>query len=215
MSNYTVSGMQSPSSVDAVTRDIDVDKLVREAQAGSDAAFNRLVNLFGGLMYNLAYRMSGNAADAEELTQEVFVKLFRSIRKFRGDSKFTTWLYAMAVNTNRSGLRKIRRIAGREVVRLDDRDDAGNKVCRDVVDSGEIPGEAMMRNESLARVEAAITKLAHDYRAVIVLRDLQGLAYEEIAVALGCSLGTVKSRLARARMRVKNQLQREAGNALL
>ncbi len=204
-SNPTEDTVKPLSAVDAATRGIDVDKLVREAQTGNEAAFNALVTAFSGLIYNLAYRMAGNAADAEELSQEVFVKLFRSIRKFRWKSKFSTWLYALAINSNRSGLRKIRRISGREVVRLDNRDTT-EIPCRETIDPGERPGDAMMRNEVQARVESAIATLASVYRQVIILRDLQGLTYEEIATALGCSLGTVKSRLARARMRVKDLL---------
>ncbi len=197
--------MERPSAIDRATRDLDVDALVRKAQDGDENAFDKLVTTFNGLIYNLAFRMAGNAADAEELTQEVFVKLFHAIRKFRWQSKFSTWLYAMALNTNRSGLRKIRRIAGREVVRLDDRQGHENPL-HETVDPGERPGDAMMRAEIRSQIEQAIATLKGVYRAVIVFRDLQGLSYEEIASILGCSTGTVKSRLARARLKVKERL---------
>ena len=197
--------MERPSAIDRATRDLDVDALVRKAQDGDENAFDKLVTTFNGLIYNLAFRMAGNAADAEELTQEVFVKLFRSIRKFRWKSKFSTWLYAMALNTNRSGLRKLRRIAGREVVRLDQRQDH-EIPWRETADPGDLPGDAMIRAEIRSQVEKAIATLGDVYRPVIVLRDLQGLSYEEIASVLGCSPGTVKSRLARARMKVKDVL---------
>lgn len=200
--------MRPPTMLESAMRDVDVDGLVREAQNGSETAFDRLVTTFNGFIYNIAYRMAGNASDAEELTQEVFVLLFRSIRKFRRQSKFSTWLYALAVNSIRSGLRKIRRVASRETVRLDRRDENG-RPCREAVDRRENPGEDLMRAEVRAQIEQAIANLAPDYRAAIVLRDLQGLAYEEIAAALGCTIGTVKSRLARARMRVKAELMEE------
>ncbi len=194
--------MERPSAINMATRDLDIDILVRQAQNGDENAFDKLVTTFNGLIYNLAFRMAGNATDAEELTQEVFVKLFRSIRKFRWKSKFSTWLYAMALNTIRSGLRKIHRISGREVVRLDDRQEHTNP-RHEPVDPGELPGDAMMRAEVRLQIENAVDTLEDVYRPVIVLRDLQGLSYEEIASILGCSLGTVKSRLARARMKVK------------
>lgn len=206
MTSYHQETMPSrPSAVGEATRGVDVDALVRGAQAGNEAAFNALVGVFNGLIYNLAYRMAGNAADAEELTQEVFVKLFRSIGKFRWKSKFSTWFYTLALNSHRSGLRKIRRIAGREVVHLDDRGEAP-AAGRETLDPGDRPGDAMIRDEFRERVEAAIARLTDVYRPVIIMRDLQGLTYEEIAAILGCSIGTVKSRLARARMRVKTEL---------
>jgi len=199
---------QPASAIDAATRDVDVDALVRDAQNGSEAAFNRLVAVFNGLVYNLAYRMAGNANDAEELTQAAFVRLFRALKQYRWRSKFSTWLYALAVNSHRSGLRRIRRIASREVLRFDRRDEADTP-CREAVDPRQGPDGSVMDSELLARIEAVIAGLKPAYSTVIALRDMQGLTYDEIAAAVGCSVGTVKSRLARARMQVRERLKRE------
>ncbi len=199
---------QPASAIEAATRGVDVEALVRDAQNGSDAAFNRLVAVFNGLVYNLAYRMAGNANDAEELTQVAFVLLFRSLGKYRWRSKFSTWLYTLAVNSHRSGLRRMRRIASREFLRFD-RSDEDDAPRLEAVDPEQGPDGCMMRSELLTRIEDAIASLKPAYRTVIALRDMQGLAYEEIATAVGCSVGTVKSRLARARMRVREQLKRE------
>ena len=187
----------------------EVDVLVGRARNGETAAFDALVRLFSMPMYNLAYRMSNNREDADDLTQEVFVRLHRAIGQFRGESKFSTWLYTLALNTCRSGLRRVRRIGAREVVRLDAERDDDHPAPFEAVDPGDSPGKVMEREEVLRQVEAAVAELPEEFRAVIVLRDLQGLSYEEMADALRCSLGTVKSRLARARLRVKDKLIKE------
>lgn len=187
-----------------------VESLVRQAQGGEIAAFEELVTAFSRPMFNLAYRMLGNREDAADLTQEIFVKLHRSIGKFQGRSRFSTWLYALAANTCRSGIRRLKRISTHEVVRLDEPGDPeGGTRVREPVDKGTGPRDDMAGAELRERVEAAIRTLGDDFRMVIVLRDLQGLSYEEIAQALGCSMGTVKSRLARARAKVKDKLVRQ------
>ena len=196
------------SAIAAATEGVDVDDLVRRAQKGDADAFDELVRVFSGPMYNLAYRMAGNAADAGDLTQEIFVKLYRAIGKFGWRSKFSTWLYRLAANTCYSGLRKIRRVASAEVVRLDD-DRADDVRSRDTPDPGDLPSRRLERRELRHQIEGAIAVLPEDFREVIVLRDLQGLTYEEIAESIGCAVGTVKSRLARARTRVKERLRRD------
>ena len=187
------------------TEGVDIDALVRAAQTGNRDAFTALVQAFSGPMYNLAYRMVGNADDAADLAQEIFVKLYRSIGRFQGKSKFSTWLFALGANTCRSGLRKLRRRRDREVLQLNG--DAEHGIApRDPPDPADRPDRQLERRETRQAVEAAIAALADDFREVIVLRDLQGLAYDEIAQALDCSMGTVKSRLARARMKVRDTL---------
>jgi RNA polymerase sigma-70 factor (ECF subfamily) len=188
-----------------------VRELVEQAQAGSQTAFNELVRAFQRPMFNLAFRMVNNREDADELTQEIFVRMYRSIGKFRGNSAFATWLYAIAVNTCRSRLRRLRRIAHFEVVRLDEereRDDFGPSHV-EAVDPADPPGKAMERREIGEQVRKIVAAMPDELKTVIVLRDMQGLAYEEIAAALGCSVGTVKSRLFRARLRAKEKLSRE------
>ena len=188
----------------------EADDLVRRAQAGDADAFDQLVRVFGKPMYNLAYRMTGNAADASDLSQEIFVKLHRSLGKFRWRSKFSTWLYALGSNTCRSGLRRLRRISSAEVVRLDresEQDDRPGRI--ELADPSASPGRQAELADVRAHVEGAIAELPEAFRMVIVLRDLQGLEYEEIAQSLKCSVGTVKSRLARARGRVKDALTRK------
>ncbi len=204
-SNLTESEGRPVSAMTAATEGIDVDALVRAAQAGDRDAFTRLVEVFSGPMYNLAYRMAGNATDAADLTQEIFVKLYRSIGQFGYRSKFSTWLCSLAANTCRSGMRKLGRWRDREPLCLDN--DPVDGPRREPADPGARPDQTLARAELRATIERAMDRLPEVYRAVIVLRDLQGLAYDEIAEALNCSMGTVKSRLARARMQVRDHLK--------
>ncbi|MBM4143124.1 MAG: sigma-70 family RNA polymerase sigma factor [Lentisphaerae bacterium] len=186
----------------------EVEPLARRAQSGDEVAFDELVKALGGAVHDLAFRMTGNAHDADDMTQEVFLKLHRSLRKFRWQSKFTTWLFTLAANTCRSGRRRLWRIARAEGLSLDDnRDPTRPKL--EPADPTERPEEALARSELREQIEAAVMELPDEYRMALVLRDFQGLAYEEIAGALGCSVGTVKSRLSRARRRVKERLVRQ------
>ena len=188
-----------------------VAELVRQAQAGDMAAFDELVMMFRGPMFNLAYRMTNNREDADELTQEIFLKLYKSIDKFQGRSKFSTWLYAVAANTCRSGLRKLKRISSMEVVRLDDdrSKDEGGAGKYDPADPSDLPSTTLEREEAKAKITGLIAELPEDFRMVIVMKDIQGMAYEEMAEALECSIGTIKSRLSRGRAKLKEKLTRE------
>ncbi|MEI6211485.1 MAG: sigma-70 family RNA polymerase sigma factor [bacterium] len=194
-----------------------VARLVEAARAGSMAAFDELIRLFQTRIFNLAYRMVNNREDAGDLTQEIFVKLYRSLNKFRGQSRFSTWLYAVAANHCRSGLRKSRRIGFFESRSLDEPLDAAEGDARhavEPVDPGASPATSLEHRELGARIGAVVAGLPEDLRSVLVLRDMQGLEYEELARVLNCSLGTVKSRLWRARFRVKEALERKQADAL-
>jgi RNA polymerase sigma-70 factor (ECF subfamily) len=194
-----------------------VARLVEEAKGGSMAAFDELIRLFQTRIFNLAYRMVNNREDAGDLTQEIFVKLYRSLDKFRGQSRFSTWLYAVAANHCRSGLRKSRRIGFFESRSLDEPLDAAENDARhalEPVDPGASPATSLEHRELGERIGAVVAGLPEELRAVLVLRDMQGLEYEELARVLDCSLGTVKSRLWRARFRVKNELERKQADAL-
>jgi len=187
-----------------------VAALVTRAQNGDMEAFDELVLIFQTRMFNLACRMTNNRDDAADLTQEIFVKMYRSINKFGGRSKFSTWLYTLASNCCRSGLRRLRRISDREVVRLDVENEDGTPQSHlETADPAESTPDAIGRSEVQQRIEEMIVELPDNARIVVVLRDLQGLTYERIAETLDCSIGTVKSRLSRARLKLKERLTRE------
>jgi RNA polymerase sigma-70 factor (ECF subfamily) len=186
----------------------DIEDLARRFQNGDVRAFDDLVLACQSRMFNLAYRMLNNYDDAAELTQDIFVKVYKSIGKFSGRSKFSTWLYALALNTGRNRIRRNRRISRFEAFSMDDTpsvedDERGYQAA--ATDRG--PDSNASANETMTLVQMSIAELPGDFRAVAVMRDMQGMSYEEIAEAVGCSLGTVKSRISRARAMVRARLQ--------
>lgn len=204
MSNQTGDGIKE--GVDSP----DVDELVKLAQGGSMEAFDELVQAFQVPIYNLALRMLNNAADASDITQEIFVKMYRSITGFQGKSRFSTWLFMLAVNACRSGRRKTGRISAMEVGRLDQETlTEDGAIHHEPVDCGDHPDRVLERKELALKVKEVIARLDEEFRTVVILRDIECMAYEEIAQVIDCSVGTVKSRLARARMKLKDKLLRE------
>lgn len=198
---------QNPS----MPADEPMKALVTRAQSGERQALDELIRRFQKPMYNLAFRMVNNREDADDLTQEIFVRMVRAIDKFRGESEFGTWLYALAANICRSGLRRLRRVASFEVVRLDEVQVQADsdRPPMEAVDPAELPGKTMERKEVAQRIQEIVAALPEELKTILILRDMQGLAYEEIAAALGCNMGTVKSRLFRARLAAKAKLSRE------
>lgn len=188
--------------------ELDAEALVRRAQAGDEAAFDGLVRMFQGQIFNLAYRMVNNAADAGDIAQEVFVRAYRAIGKFRGESKFSTWLYALASNTCRSELRRLRRRAGFEIVE-GGKGGPDEPPPREAVDPADSPALKMERTEVMGQIQECIATLPEEFRLAMVMCDAQGMSYEDAAGAMGCSIGTVKSRLFRARTAMKDKLVRK------
>ena len=170
-------------------------------------AFSELVRKYERLVYNLSYQASGNADDAFDISQEVFIKVYRSLRKFRGDCRFFTWLYRITMNTVKDYLRTQKR---KKTVSLSDYDeeDENSPGTRDIPDdtAEADPEEMTERKERRALVRQAIGQLSEDHRIIITLRDMEGYSYEEIAEMLELEIGTVKSRLNRARQAIKEYL---------
>ena len=167
-------------------------------RAGDVAAFEELVIAYQHRVYGVALRMLGNRAEAEEIAQEVFLRAHRTLAEFRGDAKLSTWLYAIAsrlcLTRLAGGKRRLRRADGIDLEQM--------------ADTREQPGTEIERSERETALSRAIAELREDRRIVVVLRDLEGLSYEEISTALGVELGTVRSRLHRARMDLKSKLER-------
>lgn len=187
---------------------VRVDRLAARFKGGDAGAFDELVLIFQRPVFNLAYRMLNNYEEANDAVQEIFVKVYRSIGKFKGRSSFSTWLYAVAANICRNRLRRIKRISTFEV-RTSDLRSAGDNDCREpvAVDPCPAPDRTAELSDIKRSVEKAVASLQPDFASVIVMKDIQNMRYEEIAETLGCSLGTVKSRLSRARMMMKEKLQ--------
>jgi len=179
---------------------------VRRVQGGETEAFEVLVRRHEKTIFNLLYRWLGDYDEAAETAQDVFLSAYRSIRKFRGDSKFSTWLYRIAVNhakNRQKGLSATRR----RMTTLESTDPAGDGgLVAQVADPGPDPGREAEQTETHERVQRWLNSLEEDERLLILLHDLQDVAYEEIAQILNIPLGTVKSRLHRARLALKTKL---------
>jgi RNA polymerase sigma-70 factor (ECF subfamily) len=176
----------------------DDSQLVDLLRRGDPRAFEALVIAHQHRVFGVALRMLGNRAEAEEVAQEVFLRVHQAIDGFRGEAKLSTWLYAIAsrlcLNRLASGERRIAREGEEALERLASGDDD--------------PADTLERSELETALHRAIAELPDDRRLVVVLRDLEGLSYEEIAAALDVPLNTVRSRLHRARMDLKEKLER-------
>lgn len=179
--------------------------LVERAQSGDIEAFEKLIEGCQKKVFNIAFRMIGNYEDANELAQEVFLKAFRSIKKFKGDSLFSTWIYKVTSNVC---LDEIRKRKNKMVFSLDEEIEYGDgEIKRQIPDNAPTPEVEAELNEIKKVVNKSIQELPSDYKSIIILRDIQGLSYEEISRIFECPEGTVKSRINRARQALKKILQ--------
>ena len=181
-----------------------VEELVQAAAGGDEEAFAQLVGLHENKVYSLALRMCGNPEDAADAAQEAFLSAWRALPSFRGEAGFSTWLYRLTANASIDLLRRVRR--QRLDLRLDDED-----LGLTALEAGPGPQEAAEQGELRQAVDQALGQLGDSHRQVLVLRELSGLSYQEIAQALDIDLGTVKSRIARARLNLRKILL-EDGN---
>ena len=178
--------------------------LLRGSLAGDLDAFNRLVELHQRLVFNICLRMLGSPTAAEDATQEAFISAYRNIATFRGQS-FRAWLTRIAANACTDELRRRSR---RQAVSLD-APFAGDEAPPDVPDRAAGPEEAALRADQRRRIQAALLELPADQRLAVVMCDIQGFAYEDIAEAMRTSVGTVKSRIARGREKLRRLLATE------
>ncbi len=183
--------------------------LIKKAQKGDHQAFEELMEEYFKKIYNIAFRMTNNPDDAADMTQEIMIKLFRNIGSFKGDSKFSTWVYRVATNTCLDELKKIRRHSHTSLNA--ELDTGESEVTFDVEDTAPTPEQHAEKAELKKIVAAAVEKLSPDHKAVIILRDIKGFSYDEIARILKCSEGTVKSRISRARAQLKSIIEKDFG----
>lgn len=181
-------------------------ELVAAAGRGDQAAFGALVERYQAMAYSLAYRMTGCAEDAEDLTQEAFLNAWRGLARFQGQSSFSTWLYRLTANACIDFLRREKRRASLSMT-LDGEEDDDRQT--EVPDERWSPERELEKNEARAALDRGLAALSPDHRAVLLLREVQGLSYAEIAQALELEEGTVKSRIARARLALRDLLRSE------
>ena len=196
----------SPVSHQAEGRPPEADEqaLLQRAHAGDGAAFDALVLRHQQQAFAVALRMLGDYHEANDVTQDAFVRAFRAIGTFRGDAKFSTWLLTIVSNLCRNRRRWWARHRHYCAVSLDDPSETDEgSVAQEIADPAPGPSAAAMSAEVQRQIAAALDGLDEASRAVVVLRDVQGLPYEDIAQILRCRVGTVKSRLNRARLRLR------------
>jgi len=181
---------------------------VARAQDGDEAAFEMLVGRHEREVFNLAWRMLGNREDALDATQDTFLRVFRSLAAFRGDARFRTWLTGIAINVCRNRLVSVEVRARRAAVPLvADDPSGGGPVELPIADPAPGPEAAAHGAELRRALERALATLSPEHREILLLHEMQGLPYEELTAVLGCRLGTVKSRLARARTALRALLE--------
>lgn len=178
--------------------------LIRQTLAGDRSAFGFLVRKYQDRLFNVAFRLAGHVEDARDITQDAFINAFESLNRFQGDAQFFTWLYRIAVNAAISRQRK-----RRETISLQQGGRPDQPLPEPFDESFDHqPGDAIERRESDQRIHAALQQISPDFRTVLVLRDLDGMKYEEIADALELPIGTVRSRLHRARLELRSILEK-------
>ena len=187
------------------------EMLIRRIREGEHDLFYELIRPYERRVYSAALAILRNVADAEDVAQEAVLKALKHIRQFRAESRFSTWLIQITVNEARMRMR--RQHANRIEPIVDHQDEEGNYVPRDFADWREIPSETLERKEVRQKLAEALASLGEKYREVFVLRDMQHLSIEETAKALGISSASVKTRLLRARLMLRDLLSPGLGGS--
>lgn len=184
----------------------DDESLIKEFLADNARAFDRLVLKHQSMILNLCFRIIGDYDEANDCAQETFIKVYNNLRKFRFQSSFTTWLYRIAINTCRNRLASSDSRRKKKMVRIDNPSDLDSETI-DINDCTFNPVSVFEKKEDSRLIHEAIRSLPEELGVLVVLRDLEGKTYDEIAGITGVNLGTVKSRLARARHILRESLR--------
>ena len=188
----------------------DDQRLIESLRGGAERAYEELLTRFQQPVYTLCVRLLNDEGEASDVVQEVFLKVFRNIGSFRGQSSLKTWIYRITVNEAHNARRWFFRHRRREV-ELDTEPGDTRNWRETIPDSSRSPFEEAVDREQAALIQAALDRINPVFRSAVVLRDITGLSYEEIAEILGVSLGTVKSRILRGREALREELQRSPG----
>lgn len=189
-------------------RSSDDPVFVEKLRAGDAAAFDTLVDRYSPDIYALLYRLTENAEEAADLTQDTFMRALRSIKGFRGDAELKTWLYRIAINESRNRFRWWKRRKRDQMISLDATiGDSDTRLSDTLIDRSISPEDAALAEEREYALKAVLMDLPDVFREAVVLCDIEGLTYEETAAALGVSIGTVKSRISRGRTELRSRLK--------
>lgn len=189
------------------------DAVREESRTNDRAAFDEIFERYQSMVYNLACRVLGDREEALDVSQEVFLTIYRKIDRFRGESSLKTWIYRIAINRATNRCRWWHRLRRRGTVSLDEH--LSMDQCRNLSETlearGDSPEESLLVREKRVEIERALHMLPLPQRIAVVMRDMEGMSYEEIAESLEVSLGTVKSRIARGREELKRRLNGALG----
>lgn len=188
-------------------------ELIARCKNNDKRAFGELILKYQKRVFNVAYRMLGEYEEAKDITQEAFIRAYKSMANFREDACFYTWIYRIAINLTKNKMKNWARHPKPEPIDAPIETSEG-EISRTLDDKELPPDKIILKKETQAYVQKAINCLRIEYKAVIILRDIQGLSYQEIADSLGCREGTVKSRLSRARLILKEKLKGVVKNGL-
>lgn len=200
--------------LDSVAMPLGERRLIRRLRDRDERAFRELVERYGDQIYNLTYRMLGDREEAEDLAQEVFITLFKSIDSFRGDSKLSTWLYRIAANQCKNRIKYLARRRDRQRAEyFEEVAAAGDAAAARVAGAAPAPSpDSQLQGVELERiVQETIASLDEEQRLLVILRDVDELSYDEICDITNLPQGTVKSRLHRARMALRRKMQKHLG----
>ena len=184
---------------------LDDLRLIEGLRAAEESAYEELIQRFQGPVYNLAWRLLNDPADASDVVQEVFLKIFRNVGSFRGDSTLRTWVYRIAVNESHNRRRWLFRHRRGETGIEESYDDSDVRE-RPLMDEGETPFDFTVNREAQILLEEGLEAINPVFRAALVLREMEDLSYDEIAAGLEVSIGTVKSRILRGRDALRRYL---------
>jgi RNA polymerase sigma-70 factor (ECF subfamily) len=183
-------------------------EFIEKLKRGEAAAFEQLVGERSGEIYGLLFRLTENSEEARDLTQETFLRAFQNIGRFRGDADLKTWIYRIAINQARNRWRWWRRRRRDATVSLDaTQAKSGKTLMATLAESSQNPEQQTLAHERELALRSALQRLGRAYQETVILRDIEGFTYEEIATILGINVGTVKSRLARGRQELRRCLE--------
>ncbi len=180
---------------------------IERLKAGDANAFDIFVNRYSANVYALLFRLTENAEEAQDLTQDTFLRALKAIKNFRGEANLKTWLFRIAINESKNRWRWFKRRKNDLTISLDAENNfTETPLSETIADTSENPETEILRREREFRLTKLLSELPQNFREVIILRDIEGLSYEEIAVALSANVGTIKSRIARGREELRKKL---------
>ena len=195
---------EEKTSSDSNENDAD---LIYAFRRGDHAAFQKIVLKYQDRVYNLCYRFLGDKQEAEDSAQDIFIKVYKALKGFRLKSSFYTWLYRIVINTCKNRVKSLDYRRSKLKVSIDDNQGEKEHNISAVLDLNDLPDISLEKKEKIDRIQEAINSLPPDQKTMVILRDIEGLSYDEIADITNNRLGTVKSKLSRARLSLRNKLE--------